>query len=132
MPLQPDDIEDMGGHFVQEQSTPPTAAAGAGAGSGPPAVVVAANASDQHGSLTCGTGTSPAAGILVTVTLKVSLGQNSESVEVVSPANAASAALTPSVVNHYTSGALTSFDIVTLISGVSQGNTIYAFDWICE
>src|SRR5712671_1438059 len=40
--------------------TSPTAAAGANAGTGPPAPVVTANSTDVAGSITFGTGTTPA------------------------------------------------------------------------
>ena len=50
------------------QRAAPTAAAGAGAGSSPPAPVVAGDSSDLRGSLTFGSGGTPAGGVAVTVT----------------------------------------------------------------
>jgi hypothetical protein len=103
----------------------PTAAAGSNAGSSPPAPILNSNSNDTRGSLTCGTGTSAAAGNLVTVTFDTAYAI----VPIVSiePLNGAAAALLPYV----TSVSTTGFTIaVQSAPASSQANTTYGFSWI--
>ena len=102
----------------------PAAAAGSNAGGSPPSPVVATGANDTRGSVTGGTGTSPAAGNLIVVTF----GQAYASAPIVSitPANAAAAALLPYV----TAVSTTGFTIaIQGAPAASQANTVYGFNW---
>lgn len=112
-------------HFVDNtftQAAATTAAAGANAGTSPPAPVVAASASDRRGTLTCGTGTGPAAGALVAVTF--GFAYQAAPIVTVVPLNAATAALgTP-----YITTSTTGFTInVPNAPSAGQANTVYAF-----
>ncbi len=106
--------------------TSPTAAAGANAGTGPPAPVVTANSTDVAGSITFGTGTTPAAGAQVVVTFAQAFGAAPLGV-VITPINNASAALQLNVsataVGTFTVGCNTA-------PAGSQANTIYGFRYI--
>lgn len=102
-----------------------TAAAGAAAGTGPPAPALNANARDLAGSLTFGTGTTPAAGAQVVVTL-ASTYTNPPAVVVVA-GNAAAEALglfaAATAPNQITISCATA-------PAASQPNTTYAVEYI--
>jgi hypothetical protein len=80
----------------------PAAVAGANAGTTPPAPVVAAGSTDGRGTITFGTGTTPAAGAQVVVTFAVPFAV--APVVVLQPGNAATAALNDFVTAVSTTG----------------------------
>ena len=99
-----------------------TAAAGANAGTSPPAPVTS-NCGDVSGSVTFGTGTTPAAGAQVVVTFSQYRGTNYRLV--LTPGNAATAAL-----NLYTTKTGSNFTISAVNApAASQANTVYSFDY---
>lgn len=113
------------------------ATAGANAGTSPPAPVLSNESDDNRGDCTFGTGTTPAAGAMVTLTTSLSWsgyiggvvvgGGVSTPTVIVSPLNAAAAALQ----------LYASFDsllrVVTVSAAVapaaSQANTVYSFTY---
>lgn len=105
-------------------SAAPSASAGAQAGTSPPAPVVAASSRDVRGSATFGTGGSATAGELCVIDFNSSYAI--PPVVVISPANAATAALLP-----YVAGAdETGFGVSTQVApSSSQAATKYAFNW---
>lgn len=105
--------------------SPPTAAAGANAGTSPPAPVVAATSRRGRGSVTFGTGTTPAAGAQLVVTFAVAIG--STPVVTLAARNSATAAL-----GLYISAASsTAFTVSTTSApAASQANTVYSIDYI--
>lgn len=100
-------------------------AAGANAGTGPPAPVLGTNSSDNAGSGTFGTGTTPAAGAMVAATFSAAFG--SLPAVVLIPANAAAQAL-----GLYVSGVGTGGFTVSCVTApaASQANSTYAFEWL--
>jgi hypothetical protein len=115
-------------HFSRVGNTSIVAAAGAGASTEAPAAdgpVVAARSTDVAGSLTCGTGGTPTAGELVTVTFGTPFGF--VPVVVVTPLNAVSAALGPYVGSVTAEG----FSIeVQNAPAATQAHTVYAFSYL--
>jgi hypothetical protein len=112
-------------HFLGSSASAPGAAAGAGAGTSPPAPVVAATANDTRGSLTWGTGTTPAAGNQVAVTFATAYA--AAPVVMLTETNAVTSALAPYV----TSVGTTGFTIATQgAPAASQGNTTYGIAWM--
>ena len=103
----------------------PVAAMAAGAGTGPPAPVMSANADDYRGTLTFGTGTSPAAGNVATVTFSRVRDPNRLPVVQLTETTAAFAALQPAVVVSSTGFTVA----VANAPAASQGNTVYGFGW---
>lgn len=95
----------------------PTIAAGAGAGTSP-TVGFTANSNDDRGTITVTAGTSPAAGILATVTFN-RIWQIPPTV-IVSGATVASEALNPAVTAVSTTG-------FTLSTGAPTASTAYSF-----
>ncbi len=105
------------------------AAAGGNAGTGPPAPVVTTGSTDNSGLITFGTGTTPSAGVEVVITFAapwVIPGGGAPAI-VVSPVNAATAAL-----GVFVSGASpTGFNLSCQNApAASQGNTIYQFSYV--
>jgi hypothetical protein len=84
-----------GRHFLASSGTAPGAAAGASAGTGPPAPIVTAGSNDTRGSLTFGTGTTPAAGAQAVVTFATAFA--AAPVVMLTPTTALAAALNPYV-----------------------------------
>lgn len=114
-----------GQHFLSAAgSSNPSAGAGSNAGTAPPSPVIAAGSNDVRGSITGGTGTTPAAGNLITVTFAQAFA--SAPVVTIVPTNAAAAALQPYV----TSVSTTGFTIaVGSAPAASQAATVYGFAW---
>lgn len=107
--------------LVGTVTTPPTAAAGSNAGTSPPAPVVAATSSDLRGTLTFGTGTTPAAGNQVVVTFNSAYGA-APVVDLIA-GNALTAALNLFVTAVGTGG----FTVGTQgAPAASQANTVYS------
>lgn len=107
-------------------NTAPTAAAGTNAGTAPPAPVVTAGATDVRGNMTFGTGTSAAAGNMVAVTFAAAFSAAPSAV-ILTPGNAATAALQLCVVSITTTG----FTVACNVAPAnSQANTVYVFDYI--
>lgn len=114
----------VGGHLLST-GTAPGVAAGANNGTSPPAPVVAGTATDSRGSLTFGSGSTPAAGAQVVVTFATAFA--SAPVVVVSAGNDATAVLTLSATSVSASG----FTLTTHTAPTgSQGATTYAFSWV--
>lgn len=110
------------GNVVKDSAT--TAVAGAGTGTSPPSPVVTAGPTNESGTVTFGTGTTPSAGNQAVVTFG-----NPFSVVptiIISPVNVASAALALAGVSPSASG-------FTVASGnapsASQSNVTYGFRW---
>lgn len=118
------------GFIAQDQGTSgitPTAAAGANAGTTPPAPVVGTNSRAMRGEITFGTGTTPAAGAMVTVTHGQAQPFNNVH-PVVTPINAATANL-GLYISAYSK---TAFTISAANApAASQANTIYGFVYHC-
>lgn len=115
----------VSGHMAYLAPTP-GAAAGGNAGTGPPAPVVPTGSNDGSGIITFGTGTLPAAGVLVVVTFGKAWtvpGGGAPHV-VVSPQNSATQAL-----GVFPSGiSPTGFNLSSASApAASQGNTVYSF-----
>lgn len=107
-----------------QNATAPTLAAGANAGGSPPAPVLTAGATDTRGTITCGTGTTPAAGALVVVTFGTPY------------ATAPIIQLTPTTVGaanllEYVSSVTINGFTVSLQAApaASQANTVYGFNY---
>jgi len=105
-------------------STTVTAAAGAGAGSAPPSPVVAAGSTITRGSLTAGTGTSSATGVLVAVTFGTTLP--AVPIVVIASTTSAVAAKSPAV----TVVSATGFSVSITSPSDSQANTVYGISWM--
>lgn len=104
----------------------PTAATNAGNGTGPPAPVVAGNSSDGRGSLTFGSGTTPAAGNQITVTFVRPQDPNRLPIVQITETTAALSALNPAV----TAVTATGFTVATNgAPAASQANTVYGLAW---
>ena len=111
------------GHLVSEWTAAPTAAAGANAGGSPPAPVVNAASNDMRGSLTFGTGTTPALGDLCDVTFAAAYG--AAPFVKLTPTTAAAAAL-----QWYVTATTGGFVIHSgTAPTASQANTVYGFTW---
>ncbi len=112
------------GHLNDTGATPGVTMAG-GAGTSPPAPVVPTGTNDDSGYITFGTGTTPAAGNLLSITFAVAWvvpGGGAPHI-VITPDNAATAALGLYV----TSVSPTGFIIACQTApAASQGNTVYA------
>ncbi len=106
----------------------PTAAAGANAGTGPPAPVMNGNSDDDRGTVTFGSGTTPAAGAVVVVTFATPRDASRLPVVQITETTTALAALQPAV----TSITSTGFTVSTAsaLAG-SQANTVYGLAWTC-
>lgn len=104
----------------------PTAAAAANNGTTPPAPVVVATSRAYRGSLTFGSGASPAAGAQVSVTYPGSGYQAAPVVQVI-PKNSATQAL-GLYVSATTAGSFTVSSVNA--PAASQANTVYAFDFV--
>jgi hypothetical protein len=103
----------------------PTAVAGANNGTTPPAPVVANDSSDLRGSLTFGSGTTPAIGAQVVVTFTTPRDANRLPVIQLTETTVAFSALQPAVA--VTS---TGFTVSTAVAPTgSQANTVYGFGW---
>ncbi len=116
------------GHW-HGQKLVPTAAAGANAGTSPPAPVVTQGTTDLAGTITFGTGSGPAAGLLVTVTFgrAWTIPGGGAMHVVLTPNNAATQALGIWCSNK----SPTAFSLSTANApAASQGNTVYSFDFI--
>jgi len=110
--------------YLGSQTTPPVVAAGSAAGSSPPAPVIT-KATDAAGIITFGTGTAPTSGPQATVAFNRSYG--TEPYVVLSPMNAATAALAPYVSSPASGG----FTIATQTApNASQANTAYSVSWL--
>jgi hypothetical protein len=113
------------GHIKATFGWPAGATAQSGAGTGAPAPVVT-GCNDVRGTVTFGTGTSPAAGNQVYVTFGKQYQANP--VVVVCPANAATAALgQPYVATVATSGFIVALPVAP---AASQANTVYSFSYM--
>jgi hypothetical protein len=103
----------------------PAVAAGANAGTSPPAPVIVGD--DSKGEITFGTGTSAAAGAQVAVTFNTPYTPGTTPRPVISPANAATAALLP----YISAQSATGFTVSVQGSpSSSQASTVYAFNYI--
>jgi hypothetical protein len=111
------------GHIFSVGSAP-TAGAGSNAGTTPPAPVVAATSKDNRGSVTGGTGTSPAAGNLIAVTFNQAFPA-APTVDLTST-TAAAALLAPYVASTSTTGFVIA---VASAPAAGQANTVYGFNW---
>ena len=111
------------GHRTPSNSS---AAMGAGAGTTPPAPVVGTS-NDTRGLITFGTGATPAAGNVLTI----NFGRAFDTAPgvVISPANAATAALQPYVASVSTTQAVIGFGVAP---AASQSNATYAIQYQVE
>lgn len=117
------------GHIQAIPGTAPAAAAGSNAGTSPPAPVVTTGSLDNAGTITFGTGTTPAAGVMVAVTFAtpwVMPGGGAEHIAL-TPGNTATQAL-----GIYVSGVSpTGFQIsCTNAPAAGQGNTVYSVSYL--
>jgi hypothetical protein len=109
-------------HITSSAPVTLTAAAGTNAGTSPPAPVKN-SCTDVDGQITFGTGTSPAAGIMVSVTFAQTYA-HAPSITV-SPINSASASL-----NLYVQSTTSGFTLRCVNApSASQGNTVYGFNY---
>lgn len=112
-------------HFLASSGTVVTAVAGSNAGTTPPSPVVAASSNDTRGSLTWGTGTTPAAGNQAVVTF-TGTAFAAAPVVMLTETNAATSALAPYVTAVGTGG----FTVATQVApAASQANTTYGVAW---
>jgi hypothetical protein len=108
------------------QRAAPTAVAGGSNGTGPPAPVIAGDSSDLRGSLTFGSGTTPAAGSQVVVSFTTPRDANRLPVIQMTETTTALAALNPAVTSVTAAG----FTVSTgSAPAASQGNTVYGLAW---
>jgi hypothetical protein len=108
------------------QRAAPTAAAGANNGTTPPAPVVAGDSSDLRGSVTFGSGSTPAAGAQVVVTFTTPRDSNRLPVIQMTETTTALAALNPAVTAVTAAG----FTVSTgSAPAASQGATVYGLAW---
>lgn len=106
----------------------PAAAAGANAGTAPPAPVMGAGSTDDRGTITFGTGATPAAGVMVVVTFG-NLNIPSNPRIQLTANNAATQAL--GLYNAAKSNA--GFSLGAAVApAASQANTVYSFDFEVE
>lgn len=101
-----------------------TAAAGGNAGTNPPAPIVTAGSNLDNGLITFGSGTTPAAGSMVAVTYGCPFTVTPSAI--LTPANSATAALSPYV------SSLTASGFTASVQGSPAGTqaaTTYAFRW---
>jgi hypothetical protein len=105
----------------------PTAAAGANAGTSPPAPVMQPGSDDDRGSVTFGTGTTPAAGTVLTVTFATPKDPNRLPVVLCQETTSAMAGI-----DFATVVTATGFSIVTNTRNLaaSQANTVYGLSWV--
>lgn len=104
----------------------PAAATGAGAGTSPPAPVVSVDSCDERGSVTFGSGTSPAAGAQLVITFARPQDPNRLPVVQLTETTTALSALNPAVTSITANG----FTVSTAgAPTASQGNTTYGFAW---
>lgn len=118
-------ITSTGGHLVDTSGTPVAAAAGANNGASPPAPIAAAAGTDTRGSVTFGSGTTPAAGAQVVITFSTAFA--AAPVVVLAAGTSATAALNvfPSAVS------TTGFTVSTVSApAASQGGSTYRVSWI--
>lgn len=113
-------IDAATGHMTYA-GTITTAAAGANAGTTPPSPLVATGSTDTRGSLTFGTGTTPAAGAQAVVSF--ANAYVAAPFVMLTPLNAATAALQPYVTSVGTGGFTIAFGVAP---AASQANTVYA------
>jgi hypothetical protein len=110
------------GHIGCENQNAPTGAAGANAGTSPPAPVLT-RCSDVFGKITWGTGTGPTAGAMAVLTFNTAYPNSPHCV--ISPINAATAALLP-----YVDRTTTTMTIyLTNAPAASQANTVYGIEY---
>lgn len=117
--------------LVPSGSTPvPTIAAGAGAGTSPPAPVLTGGSNAWRGTASIGTGTTPAAGILATITFPAGMitsTSNQLPFVVLFPVNAASAGLEAEI----EAVTASSFNIFAAVApAASQALGTYQFSYI--
>lgn len=106
-------------------STTVTVAAGLNAGTGPVAPTAGASSTLYRGQVSFGSGTTPTAGSQVTVTFSATLP--SVPFIVVSPGNAASGTINPTVLNASTTG----FTIGAAVAPTGvQAGTVYSVNWL--
>jgi hypothetical protein len=107
----------------------PAAAAGAANGTAPPAPAVSTDSSDDRGSLTFGSGSSPAAGAQVTVAFTAPRDPARLPVVMITETTTALAALNPAV----TAITATGFTVSTgSAPSASQAATVYGLAWTCQ
>jgi len=107
-------------------SVPAAPTAGANAGTSPPAPVLVAGSNDTTGSITFGTGTSPALGDMVDVVFGTAYAATPKSIQVIAT-NAATGLKIPCTVAKSTTG----FSIgLAVAPAASQANTVYAVDYL--
>jgi len=116
------------GHLLSTLLNPLTAAAGANAGTGPPAPVVS-GATDRRGTVTFGTGTTPAAGAMVVLTFLSAYAAAPATIHL-TPRNAATAALGVAYATAITANGFTIS--VPTAPAASQANTTYAYSYTVE
>jgi hypothetical protein len=107
-----------------QNTSSPTLAAGANAGAAPPTPVLTAGATDTRGNVTCGTGTTPAAGALLVVTFGTPYAV--APIVQLTPTTVGSANLLEYVSNVSTTGFTISLQAAP---AASQGNTVYGFNY---
>ncbi len=118
----------VGGHW-HGGTLVPTAAAGGNAGGSPPAPVVTQGSTDLAGTITFGTGSTPAAGLLVTVTFgRAWVIPGGGAMHVVLTANNA---VTQALGIWCSNKSPTAFSLSTANAPAGgQANTTYSFDYI--
>jgi hypothetical protein len=105
---------------------PPTAVAGANNGTGPPAPVISVDSSDDRGSLTFGSGTTPAIGAQVVVSFTQPKDPNRLPLIQLTETTTAFSALQPAVTSVTANG----FTVSTAVAPAgSQAATVYGFAW---
>jgi hypothetical protein len=104
----------------------PAAAAGANNGTSPPAPVVAGNSCDERGSLTFGSGSTPAAGAQVVVSFVRPQDPNRLPVVQITETTTALAAINPAVTSVTSAGFTVSTNSAPT---ASQAATVYGVAW---
>ena len=105
----------------------PVVAAGAGAGTSPPAPVLGAGSSDARGSLTFGSGPSPGAGVVFSVTFARPRDPNRLPMVLLQESTAATAGVDLAVTSVTSTGFSVSTNTRNLTA--SQPNTTYGIEW---
>lgn len=118
-------FRDTSGHLLLTGGSAPTAAAGANAGTSPPSPIVNSG-NDTRGSISFGTGSSPAAGAMVSVSFAQPYAAAPYVIAI--PQNAATALLGLYITGNSTTGFVAS---LAAAPAAGQANTTYAFAFLC-
>ncbi len=119
------------GHLQAVPGTAPGAVAGGNAGTTPPAPAVTTGSMDNAGTITFGTGTTPSAGAMVSVTFATAWvipGGGAPHIAL-TPGNTATQALGLFVSGVSPTGFIIS---VTTAPAASQGNTVYSVNYVID